>query len=124
MDTIKLDIMPHRRYTFKTDLNIDWYWIHENDPEAIEYYNSLDEKYYCFNLDFFEHSAIAFSLVIDRTNIGYYEFDRSRNVWIIAIPKEIVKSWKEAVELARDYINDYNDQINGFGDYADYDDDF
>ena len=113
METIKIDVQPHRRYNFRSDLEIDWRWIYYEEPEAEEYYNSLDEKYYCFNLDCYEHSCIVFSLVIDRKNLGYYEFDRARNVWIIAIPREMVKNNQEAAELARNYIEDYNSELNG-----------
>lgn len=112
MGTIKIDVKPHKYYNFRHDLNIDWRGIYYEEDEAIENYNKLDEIYYTYELDFFNHSAISFSLVIDRRNIWYYEFDRTRNVWVIAIPKEIVNSELQARELARDYISDYNDYIN------------
>jgi hypothetical protein len=76
-------------------------------------YEKLDKKYYTYELDFFDHSAISFSLVIDRQNIGYYEFDRSHNVGLIAIPRSIAKNGFEAQEIARDYLKDYNMEING-----------
>lgn len=112
METIKIDVQPHRYYNFRHDLEIDWRGIYYEEEEAIKNYNKLDEKYYTYWLDFFNHSAISFSLVIDRQNIGYYEFDRTRNVGVIAIPKEIVKSESEARQIARDYISDYNMEIN------------
>lgn len=113
MDAIKIDIRPHRRYNFNHDLDIDWLGLDAGEPEAEKYYDSLDDDYYCYMLDFFEHGAISFSLVIDRTNIWYYEFDRSRNVGLIAIPKSMIKIWINPVELARDYLHDYNYEING-----------
>lgn len=109
---IKIDVKPHRYYNFRHDLDIDWWGIYYEDEEAIESYNKLGNTYYMYGLDFFNHSAISFSLAIERQNIGYYEFDRSRNVWVIAIPKELIKSEAEARELARDYIEDYNMEIN------------
>jgi len=112
METIKIDVQPHKYYNFRHDLDVDWRWIYYEEEKAIQDYEKLDEKYYTYELDFFNHSAISFSLVIDRQDIGYYEFDRTRNVWVIAIPKEIVKSELQARELARDYISDYNDYIN------------
>jgi hypothetical protein len=69
METIKIDVKPHRCYNFRHDLDIDWRGIYYGEDEAIENYNKLDEKYYTYELDFFNHSAIAFSLVIDRQNI-------------------------------------------------------
>ncbi len=113
METIKIDVKPHRYYTFRHDLDIDREWIYYEDKDAIKDYKKLDKKYYTFELDFFDHSAISFSLVAYRQNIWYYEFDRSRNVWIIAIPKTMVKTELDAQELARDYIEDYNREING-----------
>lgn len=113
METIKIDIMPNRRYNFRHDLNIDWRWIYYEEDEALKDYEKLDKKYYTYELDFFDHSAISFSLVIDRQNIWYYEFDRSRNVWVIAIPRSIAKTGFEAQQIARDYLEDYNMEING-----------
>lgn len=113
METIKIDIKPHRYYNFRHDLDIDWKGISYEEDEALKDYEKLDKKYYTFELDFFDHSSISFSLVIDRQNIGYYEFDRSRNVGLIAIPRSIVKNGFEAQKIARDYIYDYNMEING-----------
>lgn len=114
METIKIDVQPHRRYEFRHDLWIDWRGMYYDEPEAQEYYESLDQDYYCYTLDFFEHSSMAFSLVIDRTDLGYYEFDRTRNVWIIAIPRNMAKNGAEAVQMARDYLDDYNMELNGW----------
>lgn len=113
METIKIDVKPHRYYNFRHDLDIDWKWIYYEEDEALKNYEALDEKYYTYELDFFNHSAISFSLVLDRQNLWYYEFDRSRNVGIIAIPRSMVKDNSEAMNLARDYISDYNMEING-----------
>lgn len=111
-EAVKICIQPHRHYTFLNELEIDWEWIYEEDKKAIKDYEKLDKKYYCFNLDFFDHGAIAFNLVLDRIDLGYYERDRARNVWIIAIDKLQVKSGKDALELARKTIEDYNHLIN------------
>lgn len=113
METIKIDVKPHRYYNFRHDLDIDWKWIYYEEAEALKNYKKLDKKYYTYELDFFDHSAISFSLVIDRQNIGYYEFDRSRNVGLIAIPRSIAKNGFEAQQIARDYLEDYNMEING-----------
>ena len=51
-----IDIRPHRRYQFRTDFDIDWMKLDEWDSEETERYEKLDENYYCFTLDFFEHS--------------------------------------------------------------------
>lgn len=107
-----IDIRPHRRYQFRTDFDIDWMKLDAGDEEETERYEKLDENYYCFTLDFFEHSIIRFDLVIDRKDIGYYEMDRSRNVWIIWIEKSEWMTQKQALELARAEIEDYNNYLN------------
>lgn len=112
METIKIDVRPNRRYNFRHDLWIDWLGMDAWDDEACNYFDSLDENYYCYRLDFFDHSAISFSLAIERRDIWYYEFDRSRDVWLIAIPKSLVKTGRDAQKMARDYLVKYNDYIN------------
>ena len=80
MATTKIDIRPHRRYDFLHDFNIDRLKLDEGDKQETKRYDNLDKNWYCFTLDCFEHGAISFSLVVDRVNLGYYEFDRARNV--------------------------------------------
>lgn len=118
----KIDIRPHRRYQFRTDFWIDWLKLDEWDKEETERYEKLDDNWYCFTLDFFEHSIIRFDLVIDRKNIGYYEMDRSRNVWIIWIEKSEWMTQKQALELARAEIEEYNNYLNGWDDCWDEED--
>ena len=112
MATTKIDIRPHRRYDFLHDFNIDRLKLDEGDKQETKRYDNLDKNWYCFTLDCFEHGAISFSLVIDRVNLGYYEFDRSRNVWIIGVMKEKWMTPKMALDLARERIEEYNDYLN------------
>lgn len=115
----KIDIRPHRRYEFLHEFDIDWYKLDAGDKEETEKYDKLDENWYCFTLDCFEHGAISFSLVVDRRDLGYYEFDRSRNVWIIGVKKSEWISPKMALELARDRISEYNNYLNGWDEEED-----
>lgn len=109
----RIDVRQHRRYDFLHEFDIDWCKLDAGDEEEVEKYDSLDSDRYCFTLDFFEHSAIAFSLVIDRRDIWYYEFDRSRNVWIIGVKKQDGLTCTEAAEIARDRLEEYNNYLNG-----------
>lgn len=109
----KIDIRQHRRYEFLHEFNIAWDKLDEGDEEEEKAYDELDKDYYCFTLDFYDHSAIGFSLVIDRRDIWRYEFDRSRNVWIIGVKKSDWLDYKQAVEIARDRIDEYNNRLNG-----------
>lgn len=104
-DDIKIDIREHRRYNFCKDLNLD----HDN----IDYWE-LEKTYYVFDLDFFEHSSIAFSLAINRVDLGYYNMDRSTNIWIIAVPRELAENEKQARELAEKEIENYNSWMNWY----------
>lgn len=109
-DDIKIEIMQHKRYIFQNDLNLDW-WDWENFDKQMK---EIEQKYYFFTLDMFEHWNVCFSLVLDRKDIWYYEFDRSRNIWIIAVSKELAKNDKEAIELARNEIEKYNSYLNWY----------
>lgn len=130
-ENIKIDIREHRNYSFQKDFWLNFYYLDmdytgytqeelENDYEYESYkeelkkYHDVQKDYYVFWLDCYEHSSIHFSLVINRKNIGYYEFDRSRNVWIIAVKKDSVKNEKEAQELAEKEIENYNNRCNGY----------
>ena len=113
---IKIDIRPHKRYEFRTDFWIDWLKLDAWDEEETQRYEKLDENYYCFTLDCIDHSSITFHLVLDRRDIGYYEMDRARNIWIIWIEKSEGLTEKQAVEIARDELIAYNAYINGWDD--------
>jgi hypothetical protein len=65
----RIDVRQHRRYDFLHEFDIDWCKLDAGDEEEVKKYDSLDGDWYCFTLDFYEHSAIAFSLVIDRRDI-------------------------------------------------------
>lgn len=108
---IKIDIQPHRRYEFRHDFNIDWEGIYNWDENAVRDYENLTDNYYCFTLDFFEHSTVSFSLVIDRVDLGYYEFDRARNVGIIWVKNDGI-TYEQAKVLARAELEDYNNYLN------------
>lgn len=71
----------------------------------------LQEKYYIFNLDCYEHSLICFHLSRKSSN-GYYDFDNSKNVWIIAVSKEIAKTEEEALKIAENELKNYNSYLN------------
>lgn len=109
---IKLDIREHRRYRFGSDFWLDFLKLDSWDEEEENKLKDIEKDYYVFNLDFFEHSSMRFDLVLDRRDIWYYEFDRSRNVWIIAVKKDIVEDEKQAIEYARDELERYNSYIN------------
>lgn len=76
-DPFKIDIRKHRNYEFQHDFDIDWEILDlEQDfskytPEELEEdyeyskfleekkkLQDIEEKYYVFELDFFDHSAI------------------------------------------------------------------
>jgi hypothetical protein len=82
--------------------------------EEIVKYKKIQDEYYVFGLDFFEHTTIHFSLTARRENIGYYEFDRSRDVGIIAVKKEIAKDEQDAMEIASKELEMYNARCNGW----------
>ena len=107
-EDIEIEIMNHRCYNFQQDLHLDWGDSENFDKQMQE----IEKKYYYFTLDMFEHWNICFSLVLDRKDIGYYEFDRSRNIWIIAVSKKLARSNQEAIELARKEIENYNSYCN------------
>ena len=114
-DDVKIDIREHRRYNFEKDFKIDFLALDGKDSESYKEeskkMDDIDKNYYTFELDFFEHGAISFSLVLDRMDIGYYEFDRSRNIWIIAVRKDGI-DYKQALQIARDEIEKYNNFCN------------
>jgi hypothetical protein len=77
----RIDIRKHRNYNFQHDFDIDWEildleqdfskYTPEELEEDYEYSKFLEEKkklqeiekkYYIFDLDFFDHSIIGFSL--------------------------------------------------------------
>lgn len=130
-EDIKIDIREHRSYTFEHDfwlkhdiLDLDFTWESEEDleydsdyeqyKEEIAKYKKIQDEYYVFWLDFFEHTTMSFSLTARRENIGYYEFDRSRDVWIIAVKKEIAKDEHDAMEIASKELEMYNSRCNGW----------
>lgn len=126
---IFLDIREHRRYNFEHDFNINWDildedWSDYKEGDEIDYgyerykeelakYNKILEDYYVFGLDFYEHSGMWFSLVQKRMNIGYYEFDRTRDVWIIAVKKDFVEDEQDAIKQAEIELENYNNRCNG-----------
>lgn len=129
-ENIKIDIMKHRNYNFQKDFWIDYEYLFEDFSDYTEedkensqdyyYYEEAKKKreevnkdYYVFWLDYYEHSYIRFSLCLDRIYLGYYELDRTRKVGIIAVKKDAVKDEKEAIERARQEIENYNNYCNG-----------
>ena len=130
-EDIKIDIRENRSYTFEHDFNLDhvlldmdfsweneedleWDFEYENYKEEIAKYKKIQDEYYVFGLDFFEHSTIHFSLTARRVYLGYYEFDRTRDVWIIAVKKDIAKDEKDAMEIASKELEMYNARCNGW----------
>ena len=121
-ELVKIDIMKHRRYDFKHDFDLKHEYLNETLDEDDYYFEErreeqqkrtkIQKEYYVFWLDFFEHSAISFSLVKERQNIGYYEFDRTRNVGYIAVKKTDWIDYKRAVEIAKERLEEYNNYIN------------
>lgn len=126
---IKIDIKEHRRYSFQKDFDIDYEYLemdfsdyteeekensqdYEYYKENSEKYKEICEKYYVFWLDFFDHSVIGFSLSCERMDLGYYNWDRSTNVWIIAVDKNAVKDYKDALQAAKLEVEAYNAYIN------------
>ena len=113
MAITRIDVRPHRRYEFLHDFNLDWLEMDAWNKAEIKRLNGIKKDYFIFYLDFFDHSVQVFSLADDRTDLGYYEFDRAKDIWIIAVMKEDWMTKKMALELARDRIEDYNSWING-----------
>lgn len=132
-DPFKIDIRKHRNYNFQHDFDIDWEILDlEEDfkkytPEELEEdyeyskfleekkkLQDIEEKYYVFELDFFDHSAIGFSLACRRINLWYYNMDRSCNVWIVAVEKSIAKDEIDAEKQCKQYIEEYNNYCNGW----------
>ncbi len=113
----KLCIKDHRRYNFPNELNINF---NEDDLYL--------DNYYVYELDFYEHSWIEFSI---SWRWMQCKFDTSKNCWIIAIPKSyndydwnewsISKNkdkWKEifideqtADKMVDDDIEEYNNYL-------------
>lgn len=130
-DDVKIDIREHRNYTFQHDfdlkhdiLDIDFSWYtpeelegdyeYEKYKEELKKYQDIEKDYYVFWLDFYEHTIMRFSLVIKREYLGYYEFDRTRNVWIIAVKRDSCKDEKDAIKIAEKEIENYNHRCNGW----------
>ena len=121
-DAVKIDVREHRRYSFLHEFNIDWWLLDETYEEWDYYYEDwiaekekrerINSEYYVFWLDFFEHSMISFSLSMSRTDIWYYERDRSRDIWIIAVKNDWI-DFIQAIKIARETINNYNSMLNG-----------
>lgn len=123
-ENVKIDVMQHRNYEFLHELWIDYGFLNETYEKWDYYYEDYIEeqkkfKKICkenrvFWLDFFEHSMISFSLSMFRKNIGYYEMDRTRNVWYIAIKRRRWLTYEKAVKIAKNTIEDYNNYCNWF----------
>lgn len=121
-DAVKIDVMPHRRYRFLQELDLKREYLtttYEKDDYYYEEWKEEQRKFkkICkenrvFWLDFYEHSAIAFSLVEKRQNIGYYEFDRTRNIWYIAIERRRGLTYAKAMKIAEETIEEYNNYCN------------
>jgi hypothetical protein len=124
-EDVKIEIRQNRRYNFLHDFWLDWSLLDIDDCTEEDYYyparkyeqerlGKIKSEYYVFGLDFFDHSVIAFSLTAERQNIGYYEFDRSRDVWIIAVKKAEDIDEERAFDIAKETIENYNSIINGW----------
>lgn len=121
-DSVKIDVREHRRYSFLHELWLDWWLLDETYEEGDYYYEDwleneekwkkINDEYYVFWLDFFEHSVIAFSLSLHRRDLGYYERDRSRNIWVIAVKKSDWIDFEMAEKIARETIDNYNSLLN------------
>ena len=121
-DLVKIDVMPHRHYEFLHELDLkreyltteyeeDDYYYEEWKAEQ-EKWKKINEEYYVFGLDFFEHSMISFSLVEKRRDIGYYEFDRTRNVGYIVVKKDELMSYSQAMKIAEETLEEYTNYCN------------
>jgi len=144
---VKFDTREHRHYRFEHDLDFNWwlfddynnldnfkYWLDDEDrqeitEEAEAQIKKLDDNYYRWFVDCYDHSAISFSLawqwMQDRR-------DTASRCWIIACPKAYngydLKEWNESpnkekwekVELTLEeaekevirYLWEYNEYIN------------
>lgn len=121
-ETVKIDVREHRHYNFLHDFWLDWWMLDEEYEEGDYYYEDwlneqekwrkINDEYYVFWLDFFDHSVIAFSLAMHRRDIWYYERDRSRNVGVIAVKKSDWIDFEQAEKIARTTIEDYNSLLN------------
>lgn len=127
----KICIREHRRYTFENELEINFNtldldftgYTEEELAEDYDYQNykeeqkklqDIQEKYYLFDLDFFDHSCIGFSLSCNRIDLWYYNMDRTCNVGFIAIEKSSCKDYEEAKKLAAEEIENYTNYCNGW----------
>lgn len=86
----RLVIREHRNYTFPNELNFSWD-DYDNDYEDIYWgepkeneFKKLQEDYYIFWIDMYEHSWIVFSMLWEGMNC---RFDTSRGIGFFAIPK-------------------------------------
>ena len=122
-DLVKIDVREHRHYNFLHELWIDYWFLDDMTCEKWDYYyddwkeeqkkfKKICKENRVFGLDFFEHSVISFSLVEKRQDIGYYEFDRTRNVGYIAVKRCKGLTYKKAMEIAQNTLDEYNNRIN------------
>lgn len=144
---VKLDVRRHRHYTFQHDLdfnrdlyddynNLDnfKYWLDDEDRKDITesaeaQFKKLDDNYYRWFVDCYDHSAVSFSLAWCWMQC---QFDTSNKCWIIACPKaynsydfeernestkkdsweKIEVSLEEAEKEVKRYLEEYNEYIN------------
>lgn len=76
-------------------------------------FESQKDNYFLFWLDFYDHTTIKFTIGGKyREDIWYYEFDRTRNVGVIAVDKKKAKTEAEALDIAEKELDKYNKFIN------------
>lgn len=130
---IKINIFDfHRNYSFPRELNKNfWYigedfskWTKEDKKQFNDYDYYKQEKkelaeikkdYHVFFLEFYEHSIIRFDIIENNNKpiCQYRNWDGTSNVGFIAVSKELTKNRKKALEQAINYLEDYNNYING-----------
>lgn len=110
----KLCIRKHRSYDFPNELDIDF--DRQDEYEEMNQINpliQLAKGYYIFDLDCYEHGWIKFSFSGSGMQCN---FDKSNNVGILAIPKELegaVYTEEQAKEIAKEELKEYNQYLNG-----------
>lgn len=102
-----LCIRKNRKYDFPNELDFD-FDAYDDWEITLPW---LDPNQYIFQLDFYEHSWITFSLKWEWMND---RFDSSINVWfiIVSLDNDAEKSDWLARDIAREYINNYNAYLN------------
>ena len=82
---IKVDFRKHRHYNLPKELDFDWDAYDEWDEASDKQIEFLNEHYYRWFVDCYDHSAVSFSIQWEWMQCRW---DTARKCGIIACPKE------------------------------------